>query len=161
METCKYPYFRFTAVTDRKQKLENQWQKEREEAMEILSEQRGGSYCRPLSTGSGCQGAASRATHTTCGQSPAPGYTSPRDAVLPGEQLPYFSIAGSFHYPFSISQDTMTAVSPGVDSRVSCCTTSNGLTRRGPGRRAEPSQYMPPLTQLAGGDPSSSLCHTS
>lgn len=41
MAMCKYPYFKFTAVTDRKQKLENQWQKEREEAMEILSEQRG------------------------------------------------------------------------------------------------------------------------
>lgn len=41
MATREYPYFKFAAATDRKQKLENQREKEREEAMEIFGEQRG------------------------------------------------------------------------------------------------------------------------
>lgn len=41
MATYKHHYFKFAATTDRRQKLEIQWAKEREEAMEIFGEQRG------------------------------------------------------------------------------------------------------------------------
>lgn len=40
---------------------------------------------------------------------------------------------------------------------LSCCTTSNGLTHWGPGRHAEPSQYVPTVAQLGGVDLSTSL----
>lgn len=100
--------------------------------MEVVGEQRGKAVAADPRAVGFLGGAPSLATHPTCGRSPAPACSGPRDTVLPGEQCPYFSTARSFHYPFSISQDTTIAVSPGADSRVRCCTTSNGLMCRSP-----------------------------